>query len=186
MHARARADDASRVSKEPLLDESGGRGFIETGAAAWSFKTGHAVSKAGCLLPMVALSYGVSGVPWGAAWLSLRKKAGLAAEVDMCFQPDILRDGAFGVARMRTKDVAELLKRLLKKAGVDEYVSQYGAHSAKATVLSWAAKYGLSVEDRRFLGGHADPSAKSVLEYSRDTLAAPVRNVDGAVQGYPP
>ena len=47
-------------------------------------------------------------------------------------------------------------------------------HSAMATLLSWAAKAGLSLGDRRSLGMHAKPGDLSALEYSRDALAGPL------------
>ena len=178
-HARARAGDATRVKKEPTLDEVSGRGYLEAGAQAFCFKTGHAAKKAGKVLPLVAISHGLSGAPWAAAWLELRKAAGLNAQVDQTLQPEYLLDGTFGAARMRTSDVAACLRAFVSRAGHGEDVLQYGAHSAKATLLSWAAKFSLGIEDRRLLGGHADPQAKSALEYSRDALAGPLRALEG-------
>ena len=52
-----------------------------------------------------------------------------------------------------------------------------GTHSLKATTLAWAAKAGLSLSTRRLLGQHALPHDKSVLEYSRDELAEPLRQM---------
>jgi len=48
------------------------------------------------------------------------------------------------------------------------------SHSAKATLLSWLAKAGLKLEDRRLLGGHAKPGQLVPLEYSRDALSGPL------------
>ena len=48
--------------------------------------------------------------------------------------------------------------------------------SAKATILSWLSKYGICEEARSVLGHHALPS-RSVVTYSRDLLAAPLRHL---------
>ena len=50
-------------------------------------------------------------------------------------------------------------------------------HSCRATLLSWAAKFGVSGGARRFLGYHAKPGDHSMLEYSKDSLAGPMREV---------
>ena len=46
-----------------------------------------------------------------------------------------------------------------------------GAHSLKATTLSWMAKYMVPERVRRLMGYHVKPKDKSVLVYSRDALA---------------
>ena len=48
------------------------------------------------------------------------------------------------------------------------------SHSCKATLLSFLAKFGASIPDREIWGGHAG-RMKSVLTYSRDSLASPLR-----------
>ena len=55
------------------------------------------------------------------------------------------------------------------------------SHSCKATLLSFLAKYGASIPDREILGGHTG-RMKSVLTYSRDALAAPLRVLDDMLQ----
>ena len=56
-------------------------------------------------------------------------------------------------------------KRLLKSGGCpDELVLRLSAHSTKATLLSWAAKAGLSNDTRRALGGHAKPKDRSTSQ----------------------
>ena len=57
-----------------------------------------------------------------------------------------------------------------------------GTHSAKATVLSWASKYGISHDDRRLLGYHAAAGDKSMLTYSRDAMAGPLREMARVVR----
>ena len=47
-----------------------------------------------------------------------------------------------------------------------------GAHSLKATALSWLAKFMAPEKVRRLMGYHVKPKDKTVLIYSRDALAA--------------
>ena len=48
-------------------------------------------------------------------------------------------------------------------------------HSCKSTVLSWLAKHGESAVVRRILGYRVPRRDKSLVIYSRDALAAPLR-----------
>eukprot|EP00971_Amphidinium_carterae_P336391 6472752-Amphidinium_carterae.1 len=50
-----------------------------------------------------------------------------------------------------------------------------GSHSCKTTLLSWSAKFGLSMKDRALLGCHVASEDFSCLTYSRDELAQPMR-----------
>ena len=52
----------------------------------------------------------------------------------------------------------------------------------KATLLSWAAKFGLPPAIRRKLGGHAKPKEKSTIAYSRDELAGPLRQLKDVLE----
>ena len=55
-----------------------------------------------------------------------------------------------------------------------------GTHSCKATLLSWASKFGLPLETRRILGHHrlSLRGESSTLSYSRDAMAEPVRQLE--------
>jgi len=125
---------------------------------------------------MVACAKGVTGRLWSSAWLALRRKAGLNASADKTLMPEILASWTFGAGRMSTTSAGTLLKEeLLAGHGVD--VALYGTHSGKATVLSWLSKAGVAKGVRRLLGGHAADKDWSLLEYSRDALAGPLREV---------
>ena len=54
-----------------------------------------------------------------------------------------------------------------------------GAHSCKVTRLAWAAKYGLSKDTRTRLGNHNDRGSAEC--YGRDTLAAPLRDLEACI-----
>ena len=76
------------------------------------------------------------------------------------------------MGKRTTSQMAGLVRELLIAAGLPAVAAgRFSAHSAKATVLSWAAKFGASSGLRRLLGGHAKVKDRVVLEYSRDALA---------------
>ena len=52
-----------------------------------------------------------------------------------------------------------------------------GTHSANATLLSWAAKYGLDRGVRRILGYHRPGKDQMANVYSRDAMATPLRRL---------
>jgi len=74
---------------------------------------------------------------------------------------------------MSTETGSFILRDFLLKSA--EGKDQFGTHSAKATLLSWLAKAGVDLDTRRMLGYHAAPKDKSVIEYSRDAMAQPLR-----------
>ena len=84
---------------------------------------------------------------------------------------------------MTTEAATSWLRALLGDDAMGtESPNSYSTRSARATLLSWAAKAGLPIETRRLLGGHADPNAKSALEYSRDALAGPLNELRRVVE----
>ena len=182
-HGRQRCSDAARVVTEPILDETEGPGaelcsFIEARTTGSATKTGNTAKRARLSIPLVGLSYGLSGQPWARAWLSLRQKLGLDAHADECLQRELLTSGDFGHGRIKPGQATEWLRALLLKLGVaPEELRNVGSHSCKTTLLSMAAKGGMDRDDRRTLGGHQPPNDRSVDVYSRDTLAAPLRNL---------
>ena len=132
----------------------------------------------GLRFPVVGCATGVSGKQWAQAWLKLREVAGCSADADGSLMTEVLAGGVFGAGRMRTGDGAIILRELLKRSGVHN-LEEYGTHSGKATLLSWAAKAGLSEADRKLLGGHADSKDRSMNLYSRDVMAKPLLALAG-------
>ena len=55
------------------------------------------------------------------------------------------------------------------------------SHSCKTTMLSFSAKYGIEWTDRMVLGGHV-AHLKSVITYSRDSLARPLQLMANMLQ----
>ena len=116
-------------------------------------------------------------------WLQARREIGLDAAVDGTLLPAACDDGSFGAARMATSDIGRWEKAILLKLGLREALAEhFGTHSAKATLLSWAAKAYLSPHHRRLLGSHVDRDEKSMLTYARDALAGPLSKLGAILQ----
>ena len=181
-HARYRCSDSARIVCEPTLDEATDddpvSSFLEAETQGSQVKTGNTSMKADLAMPVVALSRGISDVPWGAAWLQLRQELFLDAAADETLMPEPLSDGTFGEGRILPGQATAWLVHILLKLGIPAAeLKNIGSHSCKATVLSIVAKAGFDRDTRRTLGGHATPGDTSVDVYSRDTLAAPLYKV---------
>ena len=175
LHARARVGDALRADREPHLDvDELGEGFIEAGFLRHktSFR-----AKAKTRLPAVAHATGVTGLPWAERWLSARAALGLDANIDGYILPASLAGEPEVIGRATTTMVTIFLREFLASLDCDWVVSNIGSHSLKATLLSWAAKFGLPPTVRRKLGGHSKPKERSTIAYSRDELAGPLRQL---------
>lgn len=175
-HARARVGDARRISEEPVLDvDDNGRGYLEVRSVR--HKTAARGSRR--KLPFVAVARGASGAKWAQAWLAVRRAAGLDAKADDCLQ---LTPGAHGWLRSRIKTTVfgEWLVRFLRRhdSACLRPDLRISSRSLKVTILSWACKWGLSADFRRMLGYHAKKDDKSMMAYSRDELAAPLRQIE--------
>ena len=138
----------------------------------------HKTSKAGAKasLPVVAPLGGTSGLPWAQAWLTRRKSSGLAASVSRTLLPAPAFGGGWSAAPMSTSEFGTALKAMLLDAGfAKDVVAEIGAHSCKATTLSWVAKAAIPRDDRRALGYHLAPGDRTMEAYSRDSMAGPLR-----------
>ena len=128
---------------------------------------------------MAGHAVGLSGEPWAEHWLAARREAGLDAGVDDCLMPAPLPGGGSSKARLSTSEACVWLRELMVTGGLPADVAmRYSAHSMKATLLAWAACFPLSHDERRVLGGHIKPGDRSVLVYSRDAIAGPLRSLE--------
>jgi len=173
LFARARVGDLRKSLHEPSLDigSSPAASFIET------HLLGHKTARPGTkrALPLVAPALGTTEVMWATAWRDRRVEHKLQGKGVF---PTPLVDGSWSEVAQRTTDVGNLLRRLLASAGfAPPTLERIGAHSLKATLLSWAAKRGIEAEARRMLGYHLRPGDRTMAAYSRDELAAPLRMV---------
>ena len=87
-----------------------------------------------------------------------------------------------GQRELESCEAQDWMRRILAQAGfTHQELQNIVTHSCKATWLSAAAKWGVAIKLRRLLGGHAKPSERSVLEYSRVALAAPLRKLSEVI-----
>ena len=149
--------------------------FVEASTSGDACKSGNTSKKARLSIPVTGLAYGVAGVPWADAWLRIRRTMKLNASRDSCLMREPLANGTFTEARIKPGQATQWLRHILLKLRADPTaLKNIGSHSCKTTLLSVAAKGGLSRDTRRTLGGHAIPGDDSVDTYSRDVLAAPL------------
>ena len=178
-HGRARCADAAKIVVEPTLDDAQDgdptASFVEASTTGAAMKTGNTEDKSSLKFPVVALSKGLSNLPWGEAWLSLRSELCMDAKDDECLMLEPLAQDQFGEGRIEAGQATDWLRHILCKLGfAPESLANIGSHSCKATFLSVCAKAGIPRDLRRILGGHALPGDRSVDVYSRDTLSYPL------------
>ena len=163
---RLRFGDSQNIEDEPELEED----FVECGISM--HKTVHLAGRARRLLPVVAPTVGVTGENWGEAFLDARQEATLRAWPGMPFMPAPVLGAGWSAGKLQTTEAAMWLCELLHRHGVPkEQLTNVGAHSLKATALSWLSKAGVGEKARRLLGYHVKPKDSSVVLYSRDALA---------------
>ena len=166
VYGRLRFGDSQNIEEEPVLEED----FVECGISM--HKTVHLAGRSRRLLPVVAPTVGVTGEDWGASFLEARSEATLRAWPGLPFLPAPVLGGEWSLGKLQTTEAAMWLCELLHRHGVPkEHLTNVGAHSLKATALSWLAKAGVDEKLRRLLGYHVKPKDSSVVLYSRDALA---------------
>ena len=178
LYTRTRVGDACRIGVELTVDlRPDGSGYINSGML--EHKTSSRV-RAKISLPVGGAAVGVGGSSWASHWLALRARAGLNAATDGCLMPAPGYDGSWSRKRITTHDTTVWLREILRViSGMEPArASSIGSHSLKATLLSWAAKFGIAPAARRKLGGHVKPKDVTLTTYSRDELAGPLRDLD--------
>ena len=90
-------------------------------------------------------------------------------------------EGTATVRPLSTGEFSKWVKMILDRNGGLPEDCRISSHSCKATLLSFLAKFGASIPDREILGGHTG-RMKSVLTYSRDSLASPLRVLNNMLE----
>ena len=104
---------------------------------------------------------------------------GLRAEAQGTLIPAASTSGWHDTA-LTTQEFAAAVRVVLAKLGcTPDQLENIGAHSMKCTVLSWSAKANLPRHSRRLLGYHTAKGDKTMEIYSRDSMAGPLRDLDG-------
>lgn len=124
-------------------------------------------------LPMVAPVKGVHGTDWVTPWLQKRRELGASFPPVGLVMPAPDREGGVSQRPLESGECGKWLRRLLGLDGLapEDPGRRVSSHSLKCTMLSFAAKRGLSVPDRLMLGYHASQMHMAMV-YSRDGAAA--------------
>jgi hypothetical protein len=168
--------DANNSETCEIEPDDEGNWYIELGTL--KHKTAQTPAKQTTFLPLVAFSPAfirTESTHWAEAWIRARENCNLSFGPNKPVLPALGVDGKFLSRPATSGECTEWLCELLVMAGV--YEARITTHGLKATVLSWAASYGMSLEDRRVLGHHSHPTVKSILTYSRQALIGPLSNV---------
>ena len=178
LYSRSRWGDVRRVQHFVKdISDIDGRicGYIEFKTR--SHKTARLVARQGIPMPLVAPVWGLRAPPWGVKFLDVAKQArrDLASlnQEPLMLAPRL--DGGWMERAVTTEEASDWLMMLLRKES--QTVEPTTIHTLKATPLSWCAKHGLEPNHRLILGHHV--TGKQSLEcYSRDALAAPLREFE--------
>lgn len=145
-------------------------GFIE--AQTLDSKTQVSAERKRTFLPLVAPVRGVGKFDWGEAFMSERNSQGLASY--RWLLPTPMANGTWSDQPTEVSAAAKWLRSLLLQMGHTD-LDEVGTHSLKITPLSWCAKFGIDIPTRALLGYHIAAEHQSVLTYSRDAQALPLR-----------
>ena len=126
-------------------------------------------------LVAVAPASGVVGSNWISHWLEVRTSLGIDPGVHPVMPaPDC--DGAASVRSLTTTEATRWLNMVMDRAELLRVDRRLSSHSGKATLLSYMARWGASLNTREMLVGHTS-HVQSVLCYSRDSLSGPLREL---------
>ena len=175
VHCRLRWSDGQHCIREPLLDVTDGRGFLE--AALYHHKTSKKRrTQIVRLLPVAGVVPGLSGLNWSEQWLHNRKEAGLEASMANPTMPAPVADGSWSKPPLTASEGSVWLREILHSSSPS--LTDIATHSAKTTILSWMSKANVEISVRRLAGYHVNPGDKSALEYSRDAAAPILRTIE--------
>jgi len=136
-------------------------------------KTANTSEKKTRLLPVVAPVVPLGEVNWAEAWRDARDEAKFDESFPL--MPAPLFSGGWSKRPLTSAEIGRWLCSLLTSENCMDEGANIGSHSCKASILSFLAKFGVEATVRGFLGYHVVPGDKSMLAYSRDAAAGPLR-----------
>ena len=183
LNLRARFSDVANCVDEPQLDVSTIESYFEISVMDTKVSRKDKRRK---VLPLIGSAVGISGRPWVAEWLALRKKHGLRAKEGPLFTA-VRSSGEWTECRLRSSEAAVWFRLILDKVDTIRQetskdslpckvlaTQKTGTHCCKITYLSWASKAGMSVVDSTMLGYHTTGISATALLYSRAAWAGPM------------
>ena len=152
--------------------------FVE--AVAAKTKTSVSLERKTRHLPVAVPLLPFGDRQWLPVWLELRKKAfgDMANSRDefIPLLPAPSANGAWSRVPLAVTSGANWLRSLLQGT-MEQQGTPVGTHSLKASLLSMCAKFGMPHSQRKLLGYHAGSKEQSMLCYSRDSMAEPLRRL---------
>ena len=176
LYGRCRNSDLLAIhTLTPDFGVAGGYVIITT----CNHKSGRMAALKTRLLPIVVPARGVDGSIWASTALKVISEAGCPTrnfdEGPLLPAPSN-GFGDFMQRGLRSSEVSKMLRTFLGtnsdvRPDSDEIVS---SHSLKATLLAWAARFGMTPQTRSLLGRHTSCLNETFAIYSRDLACAPV------------
>ena len=174
-YARCRWSDCQHIDIFTIEEDSFTKRTAYLSAIIDTHKTMNLRGKLPVHLELAAPGQGVTHDDWVAQFMKARSDLALGDERPFMPAPD--RSGFPTVRALDTDEAGDWLRLVLD----DRSELRTTSHSLKATFLSFAAKYGLSHQDRLVLGGHAH-SGKMADVYGRDAMARPLRMLSEVIE----
>ena len=167
IYASCRIGDASKIQS---VSFSQFQEVFLVEAATSDAKNTNTMERRRMLLPFSAVGWGVYPNPWCIKWRMQLGSIKLATIMPAFSEVS----GQFLERRLTTSEANLWLKDVLMRTGLSyAQACRYSTHSCKATVPTWASKFGgFSMDERKLMTHHMDGNSAMPLTYSRDNLTA--------------
>ena len=178
LFGRLRISDMSRLVNASVIGK-----YVE--GSLMRVKTMRSKEKQCAFLPMIVPTVGLLGMRWFNAFSRTRLSLGLQPIPTMASRSTdrdfvLMASGSSVDYEVKFKigaaEVGECLRSVLGKILPRELVEGLSSHSLKTTLLTYASVYGLDYTESELLGYHLT-SHRSAINYQRDALAQPIRNL---------
>ena len=182
LYGRCRHSDLQNV-EEVALDFGDECGYMEVSTR--THKTARSAAQKSRLLPIVIPAVGITGCEWLSAAKVAFENFGLEFE-GRVGGPFFRPPGSDGNTHCRrgltSHEVTKFLRLMLEGDNVNQSEPRVSSHSLKATLLSWAAKSGMSPADRAILGRHSSAYLESSAVYARDLAFGAVHRLQDVLR----
>ena len=186
VYGRLRFSDGQRITgmKLEMFHVDGELvGFLE--CAAERTKTSMSLERKVRFLPIAVPVQSLTSPAWLPVWNELRADQGLTASGYTSnvypVMPAPAAGGGWSQSALGVTPAGEWLRNLLRHTETVGDI-RLATHSCKATLLSWCSKAGVDHDSRRLLGYHTASSDKSLLVYSLDAMAQPLRALVAVIE----
>ena len=173
---RLRFSDGVQITEmkmDAIIVDGSPSGFLECHAERT--KTSLTLERKTRFLPVAVPLLGFTDPCWVQTWLEVRQQQGLECKQGIPLMASPIQGGGWSKVPLPASSVGDWLRSLLK---VEERgPRRVATHSCKSTILSMCAKFGIEGVHRRMLGYHSHSKDQSLLVYSRDAMALPLRKM---------